>query len=401
MKNFSNFNEAKESKSLNVQDNTINYISADDLKKYLEIASKFISDDAKEIINWLIINNETYLQDLDPQLEADNALEYFYNKGLPSDPHLKELYQSITRISRKERLLEIPVFQTKEQFESIITRKISPDEILLDLRTEEGRNKIAKQYEPLIHKIIRQWFNKSSLGYDDLISVAYESLTYAMNSFGKRKVRDANGKWIEAEKEENSKSSNYSFTQYAAYCINNGIKDEIKHKSHLVRVPASQQKRERDQKGHNTKSYSVSGSQYVVHDKDGKGKTLFDFIDNGENGNKGIDQEDLNMLWKTVYNKLNDNFNERDLKIFYSLFGLNGYEQVKAKKLAKEYGIAESSITAIKMKVIRFIKNDKTLWMAFNEILNIVGESKQEKYNEEDQYSEAHNMPNIYNMRHL
>ena len=182
MKKFSNNSNTKE--QLNIQDNTINYISVEELKTYLEVANKFISDDSKEIINWLIANNETYLQDLDPELMADNALEFFYNQGLPKKEDLKELYQAITRVNRKNRLLEIPVFQTKEQFHDIITKKISPDEILMDLTSEESRNKIAKQYVPLVHKIIRQWFNKSSLGYDDLISIAYLGLTYAMNTFG-------------------------------------------------------------------------------------------------------------------------------------------------------------------------------------------------------------------------
>ena len=37
MKNFSQFNEAKADKELNIQDNTINYIGVDDLKSYLTI----------------------------------------------------------------------------------------------------------------------------------------------------------------------------------------------------------------------------------------------------------------------------------------------------------------------------------------------------------------------------
>lgn len=393
------FSKSGKTNTLNIQDNTINYISADELKSYLEIAKKFISDDAKEVINWLIINNTTYLQDLDPNLEADNALEYFYNQGLPKKEDLKELYQAITRIDRKNRLLEIPVFQTKEQFENIIQKKISPDEILIDLTSEAGRNKIAKQYEPLIHKIIRQWFNKSSLGYDDLISVAYLGLTWAMNTFGKRKTRDENGKWVEIEREANDKSASYSFTQYAAYCINNFIKEEIKHNSHLVRVPASQQSKERKEKGHNTISYSISGSKKVAHDKDGNSKTLFDFIDNGEFGNQSINNDDLEKLWKIVYTKLNDNFKKRDLEIFYSLFGLNGYKKIKGKDLAKKYEIGATTITSIKTKIINFIKHDKTLWLAFNEILSIVGESMTNKYNEEDQYLEEHQLTNLYKYR--
>ena len=45
-------NEAK--KKLDIQDDTINYISTEDLIKYVEIANKFLSVDTKNIINWLI-----------------------------------------------------------------------------------------------------------------------------------------------------------------------------------------------------------------------------------------------------------------------------------------------------------------------------------------------------------
>lgn len=393
MRNFSQINEARKAECLNIQDDTINYINSDDLKSYLTIAGKFLSEETKEIIDWLIVNNETYLHDLDPDMEADNALAAFYDNGIPKDNDLKELYKCIGKVKQADRLLEIPVFLTKQQFEDIINKKISPDEILLDLKTEKGRNKVVAQYTPLIHKIIRQWIGKSNLGIDDLLSVAYEGITYAMNKFGKRKVRNEDGKWVEGDKDE--KQAKYSFKQFAAYCIDNFIREEIKHKSHLVRVPASQQSKERKDKGHNTKTYAVSGDVSIGKNDNGNLRTLFDILDTGENGNKAADSEDLDKLWKGVYKKLEENFKERDLEIFYSLFGLNGHKQIKGKELAKKYGIGESAITPIKKKIIKFIKDDKTLWTAFNEILAIVGEAKQNKYNEEDQYLEEHSMRNL------
>lgn len=393
MKNFSEFNEAKKAEELNIQDDTINYANVEDLKSYLTIANKYLSPETKEIIDWLIVNNKTYLHDLDPKGTAENALAAFYNRGIPSEEDLKELYKCIGKVKLADRLLEIPVFQTKEQFQDIINKKISPDEVLLDLKTEKGRSKIVQQYTPLIHKVIRQWIGKSNLGVDDLLSVAYEGITYAMNKFGKRKVRDENGKWVEAEKDD--KTAKYSFTQFAAYCIDNSIREEIKHASHLVRVPASQQSKERQEKGHNTKKYAVSGDVGIGKNDNGNTRTLFDILDTGENGYKGVNSEDLDKLWKFVYQKLADNFKERDLNIFYSAFGLNGYKKIKGKELAKKYGIGESAITPIKKKIIKFIKDDKAMWAAFNEILDIVGEAKQDKYNEDDQYFEEHSTRGI------
>jgi len=390
MKKFSDINEARRANELNIQDNTINYINVEDLDKYLEVAKKYLSEETKEIITWLKVNNETYLQDLDPEMEADNALAAFYNRGIPKEEHFKELYKCIGKVKQADRLLEIPVFLTKEQFEDIINKKISPDEILLDLKTEKGRNQVVRQYEPLIHKIIRQWIGKSNLGVDDLLSVALEGMAYAMNNFGKRKARGENGKWEEVDKDE--KTASYSFQQYAAYCIDNIIKEEVKHHSHTVRVPASQQSRERQEKGYNTKNYSISGDTSIGKNDNGNLRTLFDILDTGENGYKSVDNEDLDKLWKGIYKKLEENFKERDLEIFYSAFGLNGHKLMKGKELAKKYGIGESAITPIKIKIIKFIKKDKTLYAAFNEILSIVGEARQNKYNEEDQFLEAHSV---------
>ena len=390
MKKFSQINEVNESEKLNIQKDTINFIKADQLKDYLKIADKFLSAETKEIINWLIVNNDTYIDDLDPSGKADNALAAFYDKGIPKKEDLAELYKCIGKIKQADRLLEIPVFLTKKQFEDIINKKVSPDEILLDFTSKKGREKIIEKYTPLIHKIINQWIGKSNLGPDDLLSVAYEGITYAMNSYGKHKVRGENGKWVEVENDE--KITGYSFMQYASYCIVNSIREEIKHKSHIVRVPASQQTKERKEKGFNTKTYAVSGEKQVGKDSSGNNKTLFDYIDSGENGYKGVDSEDLEKLWKYVYTKLDDNFKKRDLEIFYSLFGINGYKQIKGKELATKFNIVPSAITPIKLKIIKFIRSDKKLFDAFNEILSIVGEAKQDKYNEEDQYLEEHSI---------
>lgn len=395
MKKFSIFNEAKSENQLDIQDNTINYISVEDLKKYLSIADKYLSQETKEIINWLIVNNQTYLHDLDPEMEADNALAAFYNKGVPKQEDLKELYKCIGTVKKSERLLEIPVFQTKEQFNDIINKKMSPDEILLDLKTEKGRSKVVSQYQPLIYKIVRQWIGKSKFGVDDLYSIALVGITYAMNSFGHKKVRGENGKWVEVSADE--KTASYTFTQYAAYCINNAILEEIKHNSHLVRIPASQQSKDRKEKGFNIKNISISGSKKVGHDSDGNGKTLFDYVDSGENGFKDVDSEDLKKLWATVYDKLEKQFKKRDLEIFYSLFGLNDYKKIKGKDIATKYNVVPSAITSTKTKIINFIKKDKQLWDIFKEILAIVGEAMQDKYNEEDQYLEAHSISNIKN----
>lgn len=387
------FTETKKGKTgLDIQPDTINYISADDLKTYLSIAGKFISDDAKEVINWLIVNNETYLHDLDPSMSADNALAAFYDKGIPTKDNLKELYKAVGKVSKAERLLEIPVFQTKEQFNDIITKKISPDEILLDLKSEKGRAAAYNKYLPLLYKIVNQFHGKSNLPYEELFSIATLGFVNAMNSFGHSKRRDENGKWVEVPKEE--RHTNYTFGQYVGNQIRNQILGGIED-SHLVRVPKSVQKKDRDENGYNAKNNTISGNQTVGHDNEGNGKTVFDYIENSEDAGKNIDNEDLQKLWQGAYAKLEEKFGKEDMEIFYRCFRVNGYEEEKKKQkdIAAEYGLKPTTLNVRLHKVIDFIKKDKTLLDMFTAILELAHECKQQQYKEEDQLQEAAQLP--------
>lgn len=392
MRKFSQINEAKTNR-LEIQNDTVNYISTDDLDKYLNIAGKFIMPETKEIVNWLKVNNDSYLHTLDPDANEDNALAAFYNAGVPKDEKLKRLYALVGKVVKAERIIEIPVFQTKEQFESIINKKVSPDEVLLDLTTEKGRSDVYKKYQPLIHKIVNQFYGKSSLPREELYAVACEGLVEAMNAFGHPKVRDPKtGKWVEVEKDE--KHASYSFTQFAAQRIRTTILAAVEN-SHLVRIAKSAQKKEREEKGHNTKSNTVSGNKTVGHDSEGNGKTLFDYIEDSENGGKSIDAEDLMKLWKKAYARLESKFPKEDMEFFYRVKRLNGYEDEKKnqKELAAEYGLKPSTANIRLQNIVKAALKDKVLKDIFTEILELTHECKQDKYREEDNLSEEKKLP--------
>ena len=52
------------SKKLDIQSNTVNYLSIEELSKYLEIAKAFISEEGRYVIQWLIDNNAEYISEL-------------------------------------------------------------------------------------------------------------------------------------------------------------------------------------------------------------------------------------------------------------------------------------------------------------------------------------------------
>ena len=380
MKKLSEF--VAEAKSLDVQNDTLDFIPSAKLKTYLTTADKFISVEAKEIINWLIVNNATYMKEL-------GSLQNFYGKGKPKDPKLQELYKWIGTLSKANRLLEVPVFQTEEQFNAIIKNEISPDEILLDLKTKKGRDAVAKKYTPLVWKIARGFNGKSSFSLDDLFAFGMEGLTIAMNQYGKSSEETAKkrgGKNAEAEemagelKDEMKKRKAFTFLSYASYLIRIVILENIKNTSHLVRIPVSVQNKERKDTGRNTKQTSVSGESPIGGGDEGKG--IFDKVDSKEDADASLDQQDIAKLWKMIVKMLEKKFTEKQLDVFYSMNGLFGHEKLKAKQIMAKYGMKNpSEVTNSNFKVLQYIKNTPELSKAFAELYSLYKEC----LNDEDQ----------------
>lgn len=376
MKTLNKLFEEKTAK-LKVQSDALNYLSVDDLKNYLEITDKFISDEAKEIINYLIVNNKTYISDLSTD-DEENALAGFYNAGVPSKQDLKELYNALTAVIKSKKILEIPVFQTKEQFDSIINKEVSPDYVILNLESEEAQNELTKQYQPLLHKICRQYFGKSKFEYDDLMSIAYEGFIYAMRSFGKKKNED---------KELDENIVKYTFLQYAAQMVRFAILDAINHQSRTVRIPKSEINKIRKQNGQIAKDNTISGDLTIgINNSEDGNKTVFDFIDSQEYSDQTTNQEDLKILWNDIYKEIIKEFGEKIFNIWCSFYGLNDFEKLKNKELAQKYDVSNSSITYYCMKVNTFLqKNQKVHAMLIN-----VYDLMKECLNEQDRMSKDH-----------
>lgn len=375
MKTFNKLFEEKTAK-LKVQPDSVNYLSVDDLKKYLEITDKFISDDAKEIINYLIVNNKTYISDLSTD-DEENALAGFYNNGMPSEDSLKELYKALQNIVKEKKILEIPTFQTKEEFDSIINKEVSPDYVILNLKSKDAQNELVKQYQPLLHKICRQYHGKSKFEYEDLMSIAYEGFLYAMTSFGKKKNENN-------EIDENIVK--YTFLQYAAQMVRFAILDAINHQSRTVRIPKSEINKIRKKDGQIAKDNTVSGDKQVnVLGDDGK-KTVFDFIDSQEYSDQTTNQSDLKILWDDIYKEIIKEFGQKIFDIWCGFYGINDYEKLKNKELAQKYDVSNSSITYYCMKVNTFLqKNQKVHGMLVN-----VYDLMKECLNEQERMTKDH-----------
>lgn len=377
-------NEAKQ--PLDIQDDTINYISGAELRQYLVIADKFISADAKDVINWLI-DHPNYVDDIAGP-NADNALATFYDNGVPSTPVMKELYKSLGKVIKNGRMLEIPVFQTKEQFEAILDKKVSPDEIILDLTTEKGRNEIAKKYEPMAWKIARSYVGRSNLDLEELYAIGMEGIVWAMNKYGKKNDKSS-------ASDEDVKA--YTFHSWVSYCIRIAILEAIKDQGHLVRVPRSQQSKEKSEKGHMTKNYSISMETPVGRDKDGNSRRLSDKIGDYERAGKSLEDEDNARLWEHIHKLLKKKFDDRTLDIFYDKWGVNGHKKLSGKELMEKYGFnAQSNINFVCSKVINYMMKNPETKEALLELYEFV-ESRNHDNDMEDNVFETRSLINIGN----
>ena len=364
MKKLSQLFEAK----IDIQDETINFIDKTDLQKYLEVADRFISDDAKTVIKYFIENND-YVKKFGNG-DSKNAIDNFYNGPVPKDEKLKEVYKCIGKLNKTNRLLEIPMFQTDEQFEGIINKKVSPDEILLDLNSEKGRNEVVKKYDKLCWKIAREYIGKSTFDLDDLYAYALEGLTNAMNWYGKKtKKNNADEEKIKA----------FTFYSYASRIIRFTIIGAIRSESHTVRIPVSQQNKEREVRGANTVSNTISGDKGIGSDSEGNEKSMFDKLSASmdvQDGDEKINKEDFLNTWKEIFDILKKKFSERDLNIFCDVWGVYGHKELKGRQIADKYGLkSKSSATYISSKVFNEIEKDKKLKELFIDAYELMHES--------------------------
>lgn len=371
MKKYSVFIE--ESRDLGMDPTNIGYIKPEDLKKYVKIADKFLHDAAKLIIAFMI-ENPDYEQLLSGNKNfgkndsnVQNCLEVFFKKGKPKDDDYIEIYNALIILKRKHRLMEIPLFQTREQFNKILTDTMSPDMVILDLESPEGRNYIVKKYENLVNKLVAQYRHVSNLTDKELESAAYVGLVNAMNSYGRYDDTE--------DIERVLKIKSYTFAQYAAQMIRNSILSDIMNLSKTVREPISAQSRERKEKGYNAKTNTTSGDRKIGDEDDENSKSVFDLISGSSNDSYEIDQKDLDTLWSKVFKAIEEEFDEVVYEAWYAFYGLNGRTQVDNKDIAKELGCSKSNITYYCAKVNNFLKSDPKVSRWMKEIQSLMQEA--------------------------
>lgn len=199
------------------------------------------------------------------------------------------------------------------------------------------KDKLVKQYEPLVIKITKQFVSKVQYNWEDVKSMAYEGLAIAINTY-------------------DEKRSNMTFLQFAAFAIRNNILTSLDNELRTVKMSAYAQKLAKE----NGEASFSSVSMTTICGESGS-----DDRDVISREYKNGLYEDANFqygdIYKYIYHRINSEFPERDCQMFYMSFGINGYEQMKGKEIAKLLNVSEGLVSQKVKKMISFIRKDNDL----------------------------------------
>ena len=324
-KKFTVINEAAKYSS-------IDSLTIDDIKQYLNAVKKQIPEQIANIIYLTIKYELVSQQDIDSIKNANkgqlNKLAFKYKI---SEDEIISLWEILKTLKANIRLL--PQYQTTSERKAFMNGKLDMSDITIDLETSSGRNACAKQYMKMVHKIVNGYVGSSRLGKPELMSAGLQGFTDAMNDWRK-----------------NGDESTVPFKTYAAYRIKQQILNDINSYSYSMKTNWYG-----ISKMGSTLLSTVSLDGMVNDDGDFKTDHLKALGAEDKNYNlTGTEEDNWNALYKLIESK----YKQRDIDVFYRYFGLKGYQKEKGKDIAKSLGISPSMITGIVNSILSTLKKD-------------------------------------------
>ncbi|MDR0930746.1 MAG: RNA polymerase sporulation sigma factor SigK [Clostridiales bacterium] len=173
----------------------------------------------------------------------------------------------------------------------------------------EARNKLIEHNLRLVAHVAKKYIS-SGIDNDDLISIGTIGLIKGINSFDPTK--------------------SIKLATYAARCIDNEILMVIRaDKKHMG---------------------EVSLDEPIGYDSEGKDVTLIDVV---SDGSRDISEEiHLKLEMKKVYKLMETELDDRERQIIAMRYGLDGYDEMPQREIAKELNISRSYVSRIERKAL-------------------------------------------------
>jgi RNA polymerase sigma factor (sigma-70 family) len=324
-------------------------LKAPEVTEYIKAVSKTVS---RDIQNLLFLTQKYSLFSTD-QIEAirllgkNDLVKCSKELGVPVED-LEDIWSVISKMKDNE-LRVLPQYQSAQEREGVINKKLRVSDLTIDLESEKGKREVVKMYTPLLNKIVNQFMGKGlKLNRAELMSAAMVGFNDAINDWDP----------------DNDKQ--VSFKTYASYRVRQQILNDINEYGH-----------------------SLSGTNWYAAQKAKKGEVKLDATsldsfmnDDGDWTNDhlaalGVEdkEKDDTEHWKKVFKAIEDKFKVRDVDIFYRYFGLNGRKKEKSKDIAKSYGMSEGNIrNSVINKILAYLRTDKELLSILMDIQDIYNE---------------------------
>ena len=280
---------------------------------------------------------------------------------------IQDIKATLQKLGNNIKLL--PMKMSEREREELIAGRKAMDDLTMDLETEKGRSAVIKQYGPLVYKIANQFIGKENLDKAELISVGFEGLTQAMNTY--QKPIDKSELEDDAEREEAEEAKRTSFKTWASYKIRWAILGEIYDNSRTIRMSYND-RRNAYTKGETT---NLTTSLDSMAGKDGEEGSMQDHIA-GLATTDTLTADEQQKRWDKLFDELGKHFSKRDMVVFLKYFGLGGEKEEKGKDIAAEFNMTPAMVTHIvTKKILPYIKSNEDLMDIMSDLLAMRVES--------------------------
>lgn len=198
----------------------------------------------------------------------------------------------------------------------------------------DNEQETAKQYEPLVHKIASQFYNKLPSSNEDILGWAWLGLATAMKNYKPK--------------------STQSFMQFAAYQIRFSILNGNNNTGHIVKFTAYyQEKAKKDNLStciweRLDANVNEDGDEYIDYDR------MPQFV-----VHPTYDSDiDTTTIMDKIYDTVEHVFSRRDCDIFYKFNGLHDEVQMKGKDIARQYHISTTLVSLTNKRIMDYLKEN-------------------------------------------
>ena len=363
MNNFSNIIEGRNRTSLD----SVNLLSHE-IADYAKKMSKKLPQEVTNTIYLLQKYGITSGETVDEILVSNSGrLKTMAAELNITYQDIQDIKATLQKLGNNIKLL--PMKMSEREREELIAGSKAMDDLTMDLETEKGRTAVIKQYGPLVYKIANQFIGKENLDKAELISVGFEGLTQAMNTY--QKPIDKSELEDGAEREEAEEAKRTSFKTWASYKIRWAILGEIYDNSRTIRMSYND-RRNAYTKGETT---NLTTSLDSMAGKDGEEGSMQDHIA-GLATTDTLTASEQQKRWDKLFDELGKHFSKRDMVVFLKYFGLGGEKEEKGKDIAAEFNMTPAMVTHIvTKKILPYIKSNEDLLDIMSDLLAMRVES--------------------------